>query len=157
MTMKRASRLKFLPPSARPADFFSAKSEAICRLISLSLRAGIPAEEIIKQIKGIRGPMPSWTEMGMILSLPDAIAQIMERHVVRNQPKLELEFHNGDKVTKESTAKPAPEPVPNGNGLNIKRSIADFGTAPECPECGSVLEISEGCLKCRSCGFSKCG
>ncbi|MFA6410713.1 MAG: vitamin B12-dependent ribonucleotide reductase [Candidatus Buchananbacteria bacterium] len=144
----------------KAGGFFSAKSEAICRLLSLALRAGIPPEEVIKQIKGIRGPMPSWTEGGMVLSLPDAIAQILERHVTQNQPKLGLEFHSADQVTKEAMAKPVAAPATpksNGNGLNIKRDIADFGTAPECPECGNILEISEGCLKCRSCGFSKCG
>ncbi|MCX6816679.1 MAG: adenosylcobalamin-dependent ribonucleoside-diphosphate reductase [Candidatus Beckwithbacteria bacterium] len=25
-----------------------------------------------------------------------------------------------------------------------------------CPECGSVMEMAEGCSKCRKCGFSKC-
>ena len=147
----------------KAGGFFSAKSEANCRLCSLALRAGIPSEEVIKQIKGIRGPMPSWSEGGMILSLPDAIAQILERHITREQPKLGLEFHNGSQVTKDSVARPmAAMPNPNNprnnsNGLNLKRDIADFGTAPECPECGSLLEISEGCLKCRSCGYSHCG
>ncbi len=145
----------------KAGGFFSAKSEAICRLVSLALRAGIPAEEVIKQIKGIRGPMPSWGENGMILSLPDAVAQILERHIMREQPKLGLEFHNGEHITKESMAKPVVQvpvaPNHNGNGLNIKRDIADYGMAPECPECGSILEIAEGCLKCQSCGYSKCG
>jgi len=143
----------------KAGGFFSAKSEAVCRLLSLALRAGIPPEEVIKQIKGIRGPMPSWSEGGMILSLPDAIAQILERHITANQPKLGLEFHGQQPEAKPPVARPVarPEARTNGNGLNIKRDIADFGTAPECPECGNILEISEGCLKCQVCGFSKCG
>lgn len=148
----------------KAGGFFSAKSEAVCRLVSLALRMQIPCEEIIKQIKGIRGPMPSWSEGGMILSLPDAIAQILERHITRGQPKLGLEYHAGEKITKEAMAKATPTAVTpsqdnkkNGNGLDLKRDIADFGTAPECPECGTMLEISEGCLKCRSCGYSHCG
>jgi ribonucleoside-diphosphate reductase alpha chain len=30
------------------------------------------------------------------------------------------------------------------------------GGSQKCPECGSVLVSEEGCLKCHSCGFSKC-
>ena len=107
--------------------------------------------------------MPSWSEGGMILSLPDAISQIMEKHINREQPKLGLEFHTPTKVTKDSVARQAPQEVtpqqqvtPENNNGAVSRSIADYGTAPECPECGSLLEISEGCLKCRSCGYSKC-
>ncbi len=150
----------------KAGGFFSAKSEAVCRLVSLALRSGIPAEEVIKQIKGIRGPMPSWSEGGMILSLPDAIAQIIERHITKKQPKLGLEYHSSAHVSKDEVSRiQSPDylatdknpKVNNGNGLNIKRDIADFGTAPECPECGTILEISEGCLKCHSCGYSHCG
>ena len=148
----------------KAGGFFSAKSEAICRLVSLALRAGIPPEEVIKQIKGIRGPMPSWSEGGMILSLPDAIAQILERHLSQRQPALGLAYHQVPQMTKQTITQPV-APVNanqvnnnhNGNGLNIKRDIADYGDAPECPECGNILEISEGCLKCQVCGFSKCG
>jgi len=128
----------------KAGGFFAAKAEAICRLISLALRSGIPAKEVIKQIKGIRGPLPSWSESGMILSLPDAISQMLEKHIARDQSKLELEY------------KPAPtEAQANPNG-NLSGDIADYGMAPECPDCGNILEIGEGCLKCRFCGFSKC-
>jgi len=26
-----------------------------------------------------------------------------------------------------------------------------------CPDCGAPLRFEEGCMKCESCGFSKCG
>jgi len=100
--------------------------------------------------------MPSWTENGMVLSLPDAIAQILERHLTREQPKLELEFHAPVKEQKEPSSPPLPNGNGNGNGLKLKLELADYGTAPQCPECGSLLEIGEGCLKCRACGYSKC-
>ena len=56
-----------------------AHTEALGRLISLSLRSGIPVNEIIAQLKGIGGSQPIFEGDGIILSLPDAIAQGLER------------------------------------------------------------------------------
>jgi ribonucleoside-diphosphate reductase alpha chain len=127
----------------KAGGFFAAKSEAICRLVSLSLRSGIDPGKIISQLKGIRGPMPFWSERGMILSIPDAIAQILEEHSRAPQVKLDLQFEQ-----KPETEKTAPK-------IKVK-SIADLGDIPECPTCGNILEMSEGCLICRGCGYSKC-
>jgi ribonucleoside-diphosphate reductase alpha chain len=71
---------------------FAAKSEAICRLVSLALRSGIPVETVVEQIRGIRGPMPVWGPNGQVLSIPDAIAQVMTNHMQSNQAKLNLQF-----------------------------------------------------------------
>ena len=39
----------------------------------------------------------------------------------------------------------------------LKKGKKDYvGACPECPECGGMLEFSEGCVTCRSCGFSRC-
>ncbi len=137
----------------KAGGFFGAKTEAISRLISLALRSGIKAQEIVHQIKGIRGPMPTWTKEGPILSLADAIAKTIEKHLKKDQPALDLGYANGHKKIIE----PAPviDQQPN-TGPEKKESLADFGFAPECPECGGVLEHEGGCFVCRSCGYSKC-
>ena len=62
----------------------ASQSEAISRLISLSLRSGIKLDEIISQLKGIRCPSPIWQNGKMILSCADAIATALARHLERN-------------------------------------------------------------------------
>ena len=60
----------------------SAQLQAIGRLISVSLRAGISYEALIKSLGGIRCPSIVWEEGKAILSCPDAIATVLERHLV---------------------------------------------------------------------------
>jgi ribonucleoside-diphosphate reductase alpha chain len=57
-----------------------ADAEALGRLISLALRSGVEAEDVIQQLKGIGGSEPIFTEGGLIQSIPDAIAKVLEKH-----------------------------------------------------------------------------
>lgn len=57
-----------------------ADAEAIGRLISLALRSGIEATEIVSQLKGIGGADPAFHNGILIQSIPDAIAQVLEKH-----------------------------------------------------------------------------
>ena len=56
----------------------TAKAEAIGRLVSLALRSGISVEEIVGQLKGIGGEHPVFQKKGMLLSIPDAMAWVLE-------------------------------------------------------------------------------
>ena len=127
----------------KTGGFFQEQSEAICKLSSLALRAGIRVDEVISDLKGIRGPMPIFTEKGTVLSLPDAIGRVLEEHVtgVRDVEDL-LQRPEGQEVFAF-----AKDDAP---------SMADFGFMPGCPDCGAQLTMAEGCISCRECGFSRC-
>ncbi len=56
-----------------------ADTEAICRLISLALRSNISVDQIIKQLRGIGGSAQVYSEGARVQSIPDAIAQILNR------------------------------------------------------------------------------
>jgi len=113
----------------------ASQSEAIGRLISLSLRSGIDVKTVIKQLKGIRCPSPLWQPGGMILSCSDAIAKALERYV----------------DSREIVQKPS------GPQAVEKQNHVDKGdVCPECPECGAMVDYVEGCVVCRSCGYSRC-
>ncbi len=58
-----------------------ADAEALGRMISLALRSGVDPMEVISQLKGIGGSEPIFTEGGLVQSLPDAIAKVLERHL----------------------------------------------------------------------------
>ena len=58
-----------------------ADAEALGRLISLALRSGVEPKDVISQLKGIGGSEPIFTEGGLVQSIPDAIAKVMERHI----------------------------------------------------------------------------
>jgi ribonucleoside-diphosphate reductase alpha chain len=47
-------------------------------LISLALRCGIPAEEVIRQLENIRCPKPLMQQNGTVTSCADAIAKTLK-------------------------------------------------------------------------------
>jgi ribonucleoside-diphosphate reductase alpha chain len=128
----------------RSGGFFQEQSEAICRLMSLALRAGVKVEEVSDELKGIRGPMPTFTDKGTILSLPDALGKILEQHVTT---AMQIE---------EVIARPEKQEVLPFVPKIKEKSVADFGFMPGCPDCGAPLVMGEGCISCKACGFSRC-
>jgi len=127
----------------------ASQSEAISRLISLCLRSGIDKEAIVKQVKGIRCPSPLWVNGGMTLSCPDAIAKTIEKYITNGNGN----HHHDDVAQISAVSMPEPERV---TVAVLEDSDIRTDMNPECPECGNLVEYSEGCLICKSCGYSKC-
>jgi len=110
----------------------ASQMEALSRMISASLRAGIDPAALVVHLRGIRCPSPMWVQGGgMVLSCADAIGIAMEHAI---------EFAATGKAS---------------NGVTRHVDALD-NKAGACPECGSSLEHESGCHVCRACGYSKC-
>lgn len=150
----------------KAGGFFGAQTEAICRMISMALRSGIGLQDVIDQLKGIRGPDPVFHNGERILSLPDAIANVLENHLKRGQQELKFEMPRSEtgsakveapKVEKQPVFQAVTQESHTGSAfITQKTSVADVGHAPVCMMCGDMLRMAEGCQKCESCGWSKC-
>ena len=104
--------------SGKGGEEIMADSEALGRLVSIALQYGVPAEAIVKTLRGINGGMYGSYQGRMVASKADLIAVALETAGVQS-PALEK---------------------------------------TSCPEgCGGQLVREEGCVKCYTCGYSKCG
>ncbi len=129
-----------------------ADSEAIGRLISLSLRSGIPITAVRDQLRGISCDRAVGVGPQKVLSAPDAIAQALERYMSEKQGvQAELPIN-------------VPVPAaPGGGGAAVQPDHSPFvdhtaTTLGACPECGAgQLAFEEGCKRCYVCAFSECG
>ena len=135
----------------RGGGYTASFTEGIARLVSLCLRSGVPVDEIIDQLEGIRSPRIAIDHGERVYSIPDAIAKAIKRHIGMQktgvQPAVETFDELGGAVETdiemEKESRDAAELL--RKGLN-----------PECPECGKSLVFEEGCVKCHSCGYSEC-
>lgn len=65
----------------------TAKTEAIGRLVSLAFRSGVNADKVVEQLKGIGGEHPVFQNGGLVLSIPDAIARVLENRYLKDEQR----------------------------------------------------------------------
>ncbi len=115
---------------AKSGGCVAAFSEALGRVTSAALRAGVDGWSLVKQLEYIRCPRPV---IGGAVSCPDAVARAI-RGV--------LEEAGRESSKREESA-----------SLSF---VFEKGIRPECPMCGGEMAFEEGCAKCLSCGYSEC-
>ena len=128
----------------------AAQSEAISRLISLALRSGVNPQSIVRQLKGISGPNPTWEDGRLILSTPDAIGKALDDYLhEKNQRTEEDKAQLLITMDTDKDKKKSPNKEEDMSLDTIKLMM--------CPSCDSRSVVNEGgCLTCQSCGWSKC-
>ena len=118
----------------------ASQSEAAARLASIGLRAGIPVEEIVSQLRGIRCPSAIKRKDSECTSCPDAIAKLL------------MDFHK--KLHTRSLHALVEGHVSDNHVEPVYTSSVSHNEI--CPECGSELSHQGGCVTCLNCTWSKC-
>tara|TARA_B100001029_G_scaffold20523_1_gene13561 strand:- start:27 stop:2426 length:2400 start_codon:yes stop_codon:yes gene_type:complete len=118
----------------------AAQSEAISRLISLALRSGVNPRSVVRQLKGISGPNPTWENGRLILSTPDAIGKALDDYLKEKEQHLDTDASSFD------DQKPLITMAPSKLDTQIST----------CEEGSHELVNENGCIVCRQCGWSKC-
>jgi ribonucleoside-diphosphate reductase alpha chain len=135
-------------------------TEAITRLISTSLRAGVAPRKIISELRGITD-QPFGFGDNRVTSVADAIGKTMEDYLY---PKLDLPEVAQAETTAPLT--PADQAAQIDAAAAVKAAEAPDLVAMDepagklagiCPDCGGPLEFASGCKICHSCGYSACG
>ncbi len=138
---------------AKVGSDVAADAEGLGRLISLLLRMPSPltpdqrAQAIISQLAGIGSGRSMGFGKNRVMSLPDAVAQVLQQHI------------GSSDSDREASHLPDEEDEPEDNGqldLGLPSSVSSV--KPDiCPICGNVTFVNiEGCKKCFSCGHSEC-
>jgi len=182
----RAEReLEVFAQLGKGGDIATSDLEAICRMISLWLRAGGGLKHVIKQLGGIGSSLQIPTRHGRIMSLGDGLATALKRYTrakERHGLKALLLGEIDPAQIEEEDASAGVSRSGNGNGNGngggnggsdrasditiqaasrlvepLARSLpARLSYRLKCPECGGDLDMGESCTKCHNCGYAHC-
>lgn len=139
---------------AKVGSDVAADAEGIGRLISLILRMPSPldpkerTQAVIAQLRGIGSGRPLGFGKNRVMSLPDAVAQVLEEYI----GSMDEEAHNDAKLPDEE------DEVEDPGQLELGFDLPKNSVTPDiCPVCGNASFVNiEGCKKCFSCGHSEC-
>ncbi|MEC9435382.1 MAG: adenosylcobalamin-dependent ribonucleoside-diphosphate reductase [Pseudomonadota bacterium] len=135
---------------------------ALTRMISAVFRRGGDVSFVVEELKAVFDPRGgAWMGGRYVPSILAAIGGVIERHMV------ETGFlEPGAGLTADPAARAAAEDAEMTDAAppaarSPARSVAQPAGQPSgaaCPSCGEyAMAMLEGCMTCRSCGFSKCG
>ena len=130
----------------------AADAESLGRMLSLLLRSTAPHNRremmklIIEQLQDIGGARPIGFGPKRVLSLPDAVARVLQVEFFPEEQPMQL----GLPIAAASGAEAAA-----GNELALSNPA--ISGADLCPECNNITLVrAEGCRKCVFCGYSEC-
>jgi ribonucleoside-diphosphate reductase alpha chain len=143
--------------------------DSVAVMTSLALQYGVPLEDLVGKFRGVHFEPAGFTDnpdLPTATSLVDYVFRWLEQRFVpeeqgpRNneQGRRSGSGAKGRRGKAEGARKSkAASPGPGQLMLRPDQPDGDISTGLACPDCGSTLVYAEGCLTCRSCGYTKCG
>ncbi|MYE26535.1 MAG: ribonucleoside-diphosphate reductase, adenosylcobalamin-dependent, partial [Chloroflexi bacterium] len=138
---------------AKAGTDIQADAESLGRMISLQLRTTAPHNRrdmlklIIEQLQDIGGARPIGFGPKRVLSLPDAVARVLQLEFFPEDQPQQLNL-----PIEQAASGNASADSEGGTTINSAISGADM-----CPACGTITLIrAENCRKCLTCGYSEC-
>ena len=112
---------------------------AMTRLISVSLRGGVPFDYVMDQLESCGGC--SAYKARQVTKRDTSPGSSCATAIAKSLKEMQAEIYEGHQCI-----------------CHVKQeTITDADDAPVCPECGEKLYFEGGCNICKSCGWSKCG
>jgi ribonucleoside-diphosphate reductase alpha chain len=141
--------------SGKAGDEANADSEALGRIISKALQYGVPVAEMVKTLRGINGGLYGSYQGRFVTSKADLIAVALEttsKIQIAEGERKAAQMPPDEGMVPQAMQRAMTAPIQNIQPLKGKTGLG------RCPECGDEnLVREEGCTKCYSCGYSKCG
>jgi len=142
----------------KAGDVAASDLEAISRLTSLYLRLGGSINDIIDQLEGIGSHMSVPTRDGRVMSLADALGKTLHKYqIAKDLYGIEAILLGQVDFSQVTLKDDGSYNAPSGMSSSSKNADKQQNMYKvKCPECSGLLSFSEGCIKCNSCGYSKC-
>lgn len=128
--------------SAKSGSTVNAYTEALGRILSISLQNGVSVDDLVNQLEGIQSSLSSWDQGKLIKSVPDVIGKIIQEYSRRY-----LGFSSF--IDEDSIGTDDADHIPN-------KTTNESYSGELCASCGEPLVMESGCCVCKSCGWSRC-
>ncbi|WP_027878334.1 intein-containing adenosylcobalamin-dependent ribonucleoside-diphosphate reductase [Meiothermus cerbereus] len=146
--------------SGKAGDEANADSEALGRIISKALQYGVPVAELVKTLRGINGGLYGSYQGRFVTSKADLIAVALEttsKIQIAEAERKAAQMPVDEAMVPQALQRAMTAPIQNIS-LQTQSPVGGKTGLGKCPECGDDnLVREEGCTKCYSCGYSKCG